>query len=48
MVRLVWGDGVHAGAAPDLSVARTDRVIRRKSWQFGDRTEHSKLLEEPR
>ncbi len=47
IVRLVWGDGVHAGAAPDLSVARTDRVIRRKSWQFGDRTEHSKLLEEP-
>ena len=48
MVRLVWGDGVQAGAAPDLSVARKDRVIRRKSWQFGDRTEHSKLLQEPR
>ena len=48
IVRLVWGDGVNAGADPDLSVARKDRVIRRKSWQFGDRTEHSKLLQEPR
>ena len=48
IVRLVWGDGVKAGAEPDLSVARKDRVIRRKSWQFGDRTEHSKLLQEPR
>ena len=48
IVRLVWGDGVQAGADPDLSVARKDRVIRRKSWQFGDRTEHSKLLQEPR
>lgn len=47
IVRLVWGDGVHAGAEPDLSVARKDRVIRRKHWQFGDRTEHSKLLQEP-
>lgn len=48
IVRLMWGDGVQAGAEPDLSVARKDRVIRRKSWQFGDRTEHSKLLQEPR
>lgn len=48
IVQLVWGDGVQAGAEPDLSVARKDRVIRRKSWQFGDRTEHSKLLQEPR
>jgi CRISPR system Cascade subunit CasD len=48
IVRLVWGDGVQAGAEPDLSVARKDRVIRRKSWQFGDRTEHSTLLQEPR
>ena len=48
IVRLVWGDGVNAGADPDLSVARKDRVIRRKSWQFGDRNEHSKLLQEPR
>lgn len=48
LVRLVWGDGVQAGAEPDLSAARKDRVIRRTSWQFGDRTEHSKLLQEPR
>ncbi len=48
IVRLVWGDGVQAGTEPDLSTVRKDRVIRRKSWQFGDRTEHSKLLQEPR
>ena len=45
IVRLAWGDGVEAGAQPDLSVTRTDRVIRRKSWQFGDRIEHSKLMQ---
>ena len=48
IVRLAWGDGVESGAQADLSVTRTDRVIRRKSWQFGDRIEHSKLLQEPR
>ena len=48
IVRLAWGDGVEAGAQADLTVTRTDRVIRRKSWQFGDRIEHSKLLQEPR
>lgn len=48
IVRLAWGEGVEAGAKADLSVTRTDRVIRRKSWQFGDRIEHSKLLQEPR
>ena len=48
IVRLAWGDGVESGVQADLSVTRTDRVIRRKSWQFGDRIEHSKLLQEPR
>ena len=48
IVRLAWGDGVEGGVQADLSVTRTDRVIRRKSWQFGDRIEHSKLLQVPR
>lgn len=44
IVRIAWGDGVESGVQADLSVTRTDRVIRRKSWQFGDRIEHSKLF----
>jgi CRISPR system Cascade subunit CasD len=47
IVRLAWGDGMQAGADADLSATRKDRIIRRRNWQFGDRTEHSKLLQEP-
>ena len=46
LIRLVWGDGVEAGASADLSAPRKDRLIRRKGWQFGDRTEHVALLRE--
>lgn len=45
LIRLVWGDGVEAGISADLSVPRKDRLIRRQGWQFGDRTEHTALLE---
>jgi len=45
VIRLVWGDGVEAGVAADLSAPRKDRLIRRQGWQFGDRTEHTALLE---
>ena len=45
MERLVWGDGVEPGVAADLSVPRKDRMISRDGWQFGDRLEHSALLE---
>jgi CRISPR system Cascade subunit CasD len=41
---LAWADGVEAGIAPHLSVPRKDRLIRRRGWQFGDRTEHLALL----
>jgi CRISPR system Cascade subunit CasD len=41
---LAWADGVEAGLAPDLSTSRKDRLIRRRGWQFGDRTEHLALL----
>lgn len=46
VIRLVWGDGVEAGASADLSAPRKDRLIRRQGWQFGDRTEHIALLRE--
>jgi CRISPR system Cascade subunit CasD len=41
---LAWADGVEAGVTPHLSVPRKDRLIRRRGWQFGDRTEHLALL----
>ncbi|MFZ5757718.1 MAG: type I-E CRISPR-associated protein Cas5/CasD [Pseudomonadota bacterium] len=43
--RLVWSDGVEAGVPADLSVPRKDRLVSRRRWQFGDRIEHSGLLE---
>jgi CRISPR system Cascade subunit CasD len=45
VIRLVWGDGIEAGVSADLSAPRKDRLIRRQGWQFGDRTEHSALLQ---
>ena len=45
VTRLYWGDGVNAGVGADLSAPRKDRLIRRRNWQFGDRTEHTALLE---
>jgi len=44
--RMAWGDRVDAGLVPHLSAPRKDRLIRRKSWQFGDRIEHVAVLEE--
>ncbi len=43
---LAWADGVQAGVAAHLSAPRKDRLIRRRGWQFGDRTEHLALLAE--
>ncbi|MEO7854904.1 MAG: type I-E CRISPR-associated protein Cas5/CasD [Rubrivivax sp.] len=43
---LAWGDGVQAGVTAHLSAPRKDRLIRRRGWQFGDRTEHLALLAE--
>lgn len=43
---LAWADGVPAGVPAHLSVPRKDRLIRRRGWQFGDRTEHLALLAE--
>lgn len=43
---LAWGDRTLAGVAAHLSVPRKDRLIRRKGWLFGDRTEHMALLAE--
>ncbi len=41
---LAWGDGVDAGLPAHLSTPRKDRLIRRRGWQFGDRTEYLALL----
>lgn len=43
---LSWADGVNAGVQAHFSVPRKDRLIRRRGWQFGDRTEHTALLAE--
>jgi CRISPR system Cascade subunit CasD len=43
--RLAWAEGVDAGVAADLSMPRKDRLLRRRGWQFGDRTEYVALLE---
>ncbi len=41
---LAWSEGIEAGLAPHLSTPCKDRLIRRRSWQFGDRTEHLALI----
>ena len=41
---LAWADSVDAGLPMHLSMPRKDRLIRRRGWQFGDRTEHLALL----
>ena len=43
---LAWADGVEAGLAPHLSAPRKDRLLRRRGWHFGDRTEHTALFAE--
>ncbi len=43
---LAWADGMQAGVAAHLSTSRKDRLIRRRGWLFGDRTEHIALLAE--
>lgn len=44
-VQFAWSDTVTAGIEADFSVLRKDRMIRRNSWQFGDRSEHIKLFD---
>lgn len=43
---LAWADGMQAGVPAHLSTPRKDRLIRRRGWLFGDRTEHIALLAE--
>lgn len=42
--RVAWGQGIAVGLTPDFTVTRKDRPLRRKGWQFGDRTEHVALI----
>lgn len=44
LTRMAFDDHVVAGIGRDLSTSRKDRLIRRKGWQFGDRTEHVALI----
>ena len=44
LLSLAWADGVNAGLRAHLSMPRKDRLIRRRGWHFGDRTEHLALL----
>lgn len=44
VVRIAWGHGIEGGPTPDLTTTRKDHPIRRKGWQFGDRTEHVALM----
>lgn len=37
--RLSWCNGIEPGMAASIVVPRKDRLIRRRQWQFGDRTE---------
>jgi len=46
IVRVAWGEGIHAGFSPDLSVIRKDKLVRRLGWQFSDRSEFVKILED--
>lgn len=46
IVRLIWADGVDSGRDADLVTPRKDRLLRRRAWQFADRTEHIALLRE--
>lgn len=41
---MAWANGVQSGLQPHLSTPRKDRLLRRRGWQFGDRTEHMALL----
>lgn len=38
--RIAFEDGMDDSLVPDLITVRKDRVIRRRGWQFGDRTEN--------
>lgn len=42
--RIAWGQGIDVDLSPDLTITRKDRPLRRKGWQFGDRTEHVALI----
>ena len=47
ITRIAFDDHINAGVPHDLSTVRKDRLIRRKNWQFSDRTEYIAFLSEP-
>ncbi|MDB5751819.1 MAG: CRISPR-associated protein Cas5e family [Ramlibacter sp.] len=42
--RIAFDDHIEAGVPHDLSTRRKDRLIRRKGWQFADRTEYIAII----
>lgn len=44
--RIVFDDHIDAGVPADLTLLRKDRLIRRRGWQFGDRSENVALIRE--
>lgn len=44
LTRIAFDDHVEAGVPATMTINRKDRLIRRKGWQFGDRTEHIAVL----
>lgn len=46
ITRIAFDDHINAGVPYNLSTRRKDRLIRRKGWQFGDRSEHIAFISE--
>lgn len=44
--RIAFEDGMDPTLEADISTVRKDRLIRRRGWQLGDRTEHVKFIEQ--
>ncbi|WP_066336652.1 type I-E CRISPR-associated protein Cas5/CasD [Azohydromonas lata] len=40
VIRIAFEDGMDPTLQADISTVRKDRLIRRRGWQLGDRTEH--------
>jgi len=47
LTRIAFDDHIEAGIERTLTTLRKDRLIRRRSWQFGDRVEHVAIIANP-
>lgn len=44
--KLVWSDGMTPGVPITLSTKQRDRLIHRGAWQYGERTQHTAMLQQ--